>query len=240
MRSRTARLAVTILAFFLLVGSSVTGAATAGPPPGPPPPPPPPPPPEPSPPELPCVLAPLPPELDAVLRVKLAPELLAAARALDAGSWPLPYDGKEFKTYINPERSGFQVLLNFSRLQQGSYIGGMKALVPFQLIDKGQCFPASAARRALDAGSYLLWMADAAILGVKLPPETLLAGIHLNWFIALIRVEISQDEKIDIGDITLIFYPDAKYRSPEEMLKAARSLDDGGILAPLPRQTARG
>lgn len=139
---------------------------------------------------------------------------------------------------MNPEWSGIQPLLNFGQLQQGAFIGGMKALVKFQIIDRGQCFPTLAAARSYDDGSYLLWMANAPILGIKDPPELIAAGIHLNWFMAVVKVEVSADGKIDIRDIALVFYPDARYHSPEDMLKAARSLDDGGILAPLPPETA--
>lgn len=146
-------------------------------------------------------------------------------------------NGKDFKTYINPEWRGAQALLKFAQLQKGAFIGGMKALVKFQIIDRGQCFEHLGAARSYDDGSYLLWMANAPALGMT--PRNRLPGvggriIELNWFIVIIR-DINADGKVDIRDVAAIaFYPDAKYRSPEDMLKAARSLDDGGILKPLP------
>lgn len=242
--------ALLALCLLALAGGILSGALAVGqpygPPPGPPPPPPPPLPPAPTPPlpeVYPCALVPIPPELIDWLRAKIPPEMiLQAARSLDDGSYPLSYDGKYFKTYINPDWSGIQALLKFDQLQRGAFIGGMKALVPFQIIDRGQCFPTLAAARSYDDGSYLLWMAHGAV--VLGPPRNRIPikegrTIELNWFMAVIRVETSPDGKVDIRDIAaIIFYSDAKYHSPEDMLKAARSLDDGGILAPLPSETA--
>lgn len=54
--------------------------------------------------------------------------------------------------------------------------------------------------------------------------------LEIKWFMALVRP--SPDGKITLE--ALIFYPDDKDRSPEEMLKAARSYDDGGILLAKP------
>ncbi|MCR4403751.1 MAG: hypothetical protein NUW06_00365 [Candidatus Acetothermia bacterium] len=245
MKRKTMLLALFLLALAVAGGLLVlAGASTVGPPPTPPPPPEPSPPP---PPVYPCAITPLPPEMDDGLRAKLPfePDLLRAARSLDDGSWPLAYDGQYFKTFMNPEYSGIQALLRFDQLQRGAFIGGMKALVPFQIIDRGQCFPTLAAARSYDDGSFLMWMANAPILGVKLPPELLAIAklppgmLDLNWFMALIRVQISPNGKVDIKDIAaLIFYPDARYHSPEEMLGAARAYDDGGILAPLRPETA--
>ncbi len=238
MRRRTALRMGAILALCLLAGGALLGASTAGPPgppPGPPPPPTPPPEPEPTPPPqpvYPCVLeAPLPPEMDAGLR---------AARSIDdppieIGSWLEPgplYESGPFKIFINPEFQGLNALLNLARLQQGAYIGLLQASVPFQFAHRGgeRCPPPPVgAARSIDDGSYLLWMANAPVLGIKIPPEM----IALNWFVALVKVKIPFEP--DIGGI--IFYPDARYRSPEEMLKAARALDDGGILMPLPPET---
>ncbi|MGQ9734740.1 MAG: hypothetical protein ACUVQU_06855, partial [Candidatus Bipolaricaulia bacterium] len=212
-----------ILTLCLLAGSVFLGASTAGPP-APPPPTPPPPEPEPTPPPevYPCILeAPLPPEI-ITLRVKLPFE------PADIDSWikaePL-YESGPFKTFINPKFQGINALLNFSELQQGAYIGLLQAAVPFRFEFKGgeRCpAPPVGAARSMDDGSYLLSMANAPTLGIKIPPE-----LMMNWFVALVRVKIPF-EPADIGAI--IFYPDARYRSPEEMLKAARSLDDGGIL----------
>ncbi|MGQ9478318.1 MAG: hypothetical protein ACUVRH_07545, partial [Candidatus Bipolaricaulia bacterium] len=193
-----------ILTLCLLAGSVFLGASTAGPP-APPPTPPPPPPPEPTPPPevYPCILeAPLPPEIDDGLR---------AARALDDpplwGAWtearPL-YESGPFKTFINPEFQGINALLNFSELQQGAYIGLLQAAVPFRFEFKGgeRCpAPPVGAARSMDDGSYLLSMANAPTLGIKIPPE-----LMMNWFVALVRVKIPF-EPADIGAI--IFYPDA-------------------------------
>ncbi len=229
-------LRITVLLAFCLLAGGILPEAFAGPPPGPPPPPPPPEPTPPPPPVYPCAL--VSPELIDLIGPKLPFEPddgLRAARSLEDGSWPLSHDGKVFKTYVNPEWTGIWALLKFTQLQRGAFIGGVKASVQFRITDRGQCFPTVAAARSLDEGSYLLWMAHAPTLGIKLPPE-LTAG--LNWFMAIIEVEISPDGRIDIRDIAgIIFYPDAMYRSPEEMLKTARSLDDGGILVPLPPET---
>jgi len=103
--------------------------------------------------------------------------------------------------------------------------------VKFEIIDRGQCFKPLGAARSYDAGDYLVLMANAPVLGIKPPPEW---DIPLNWFIVFVR-DINADGKIDIRNIAaLVFYPDSKYRSPEEMLKAARSFDDGGILVAKP------
>jgi hypothetical protein len=233
---RTIGLLALCLLLASLSGALAGIAQLTPPPPGPPPTPPPPPPePEPTPEMWPCAhITPLPPEIgDELLR------LIPIPPPFEPDDGLLFYDGRYFKTFIRPEWQGVQAFLNFDQLQRGAFIGGMRALVRFQIIDRGQCFPTLAAARSYDDGSYLFWMANALILRIKDPPEMITAGIHLNWFMAVIKIGISPDGKVDIKDIAaIIFYPDARYHSPEEMLKAARSLDDGGILAPLPPETA--
>lgn len=176
----------------------------------------------------PCALVPLPPEITGSILPKISPgDALRAARAFDDGSWLLSYDGKDFKTFINPKPPPEP------ELQRGAFIGGMKALVKFAIIDKGQCFGGV---RSFDDGFYLIWMAHGGVILGRMPmngiPLTGAGGrtFEVKWFMALVRP--SPDGKITIE--ALIFYPDDTYRSPEEMLKAARSLDDGGLLKPLP------
>ncbi len=223
MRKRTLLRMVATLLVCLLAGSVLSGALAAGPP-GPPPPKPPPPEPPPPPEVHLRIIVPLPPEMDDGIRARISPEeMLRASRSLDDGSYLLSYDGKDFKTFINPEWRGVGVMFKIDQLKKGAFIGATRALVPFCIMDKaeGKC------KGNFPAGDYFVWKAHAAVvLKIKPPPEM----IDMNWFIAFVR--LTPDGKIDIKAV--IYYPDPKYRSPEEMLKAARSLDDGGILKPLP------
>ncbi len=190
---------------------------------------------QPLPPEYPCALVKIPPEMDRLLRSKIPFEpALQAARSIDDGSWLLAYDGKEFKTFINPKYLPIPTPPEMiEELERGAFIGGMKALVKFEITDRGQCFGGA---RSYDDGSYIIWMAHGGVI-LGEPPRNRLpsAGggtVELNWFVALVRAKIPFEPDTDIGAI--IFYPDDKYRSPEEMLKAARSYDDGGILIAKP------
>jgi len=57
----------------------------------------------------------------------------------------------------------------------------------------------------------------------------------MNWFMAMVRCDITPAGKVDIRDvIALAYYPDGKYRSPEEMLKSTRTDEDGGFLIEQP------
>ncbi|MDW8111658.1 MAG: hypothetical protein RMJ96_08655, partial [Candidatus Bipolaricaulota bacterium] len=145
-----------------------------------------------------------------------------------------------FKTYINPKYQAIplppppQLLLE---LQHGAYIGGTKARVKFEIIDRGGCMPPCVgACSSFDDPWWPLLMAHAGVLLGRTPmngiPITGAGGrtIEIKWFVALVRV--GPDGKTTLE--ALIFYPDDKFRSPEEMLKAARSYDDGGILKPSP------
>lgn len=117
-------------------------------------------------------------------------------------------------------------MFKFSRLQQGAIIGRMRAGMPFHTRDKSLCSPTTTPD-TLPPETYLLRMAHAPNLGIKLPGES------TGWFMAAIRVESSPDDTVTVGDVAaIVFYPDASYRSPETLLGAAKLLDDGGFLAP--------
>ncbi len=217
------------MAALLALGLGVGPVLVGGPPPGPPPTPPPEPPP---PPTYPCAFSPLPADLAAQLRetIPLEPDLREAARALDRGGWPLAYTDQDLQIHINPERTGLPALVHFPQLQRGAFIGGLRSHVRFHILDRGQCFLAQAPAPAHDEGLYLLWMAHLPTLGIPLPPE--LAG-KFTWFLVWIKVADPPEP------VALTFYPDSLYHSPEEMLKAARSLADGGLLAPKPSGSAQ-
>ncbi len=79
-------------------------------------------------------------------------------------------------------------------------------------------------------GLYLRWMAHLPTLGIPFPPEP--AG-KFTWFWVWIKVA-------DLPEpVALTFYPDSLDHAPEEMLNAARSLADGGLLAPKPSGSAQ-
>ena len=230
MRRKTALRVVGLglLVLCLLGGSALLGASTAGPPK----PPPPPPELEPLPePVYPCILVAtwIPPETDDEIEARIPFEP-------DVGDWveagPLYVSGP-FKTYINPKFQGANALRNFSQLQQGAFIGLLQAAVPFRFAFKGgeRCPPPPVgAARSYDDGNYLLWMAHAPVLG-----GIFFEVLAMNWFMAMVKCDITPDGKIDIRDvIALAYYPDGKYRSPEEMLKSTRTDEDGGFLIEQP------
>lgn len=252
MGRRTMLRLIGFLVLGLLAGNAFVGGLTIGQPIPVPPQPEPTPPPQPV---CPCILLPpLPPEIDDGLRARIP------IPPPEPEPWMAVYEGKHFKTFINPEFQGINALLKFNELRQGAYIGRLEAAVPFRFEFKGGegCPPPPVdAARPLDSGTYFLWMAHG---GVFLGPRNrlpLVGGgtIELNWFVALVTIKIpfepaiaaiifypdTEPEPYPIepgpSPTGIIFYSEAKYRSPETMLKAVRSLDDGGILVPLPRET---
>lgn len=97
--------------------------------------------------------------------------------------WPELYASQYFKTYINPKYQAIplppppQLLLE---LQGGALIGMLRALVKFEIIDKGGCIPrVGGPARSYDDARGPFPLAHAPTLGVRLPPELL--G-KLNWF----------------------------------------------------------
>ncbi|MDW8141239.1 MAG: PKD domain-containing protein, partial [Candidatus Bipolaricaulota bacterium] len=169
----------------------------------------------------PCVLAPNDAAF-APIADQLAKKLPPSPMPIDPPpDWPELYASQYFKTYINPKYQAIplppppQLLLE---LQGGALIGMLRALVKFEIIDKGGCIPrVGGPARSYDDARGPFRLAHAPTLGVRLPPELL--G-KLNWLMLYAR-DTNADGKIDAQEIeVIIFYPDDKFRSPEEMLKA--------------------
>jgi hypothetical protein len=140
---------------------------------------------------------------------------------LMAPKWEPFYDSEYIKTYINPEWRGIGILLppKFNRLGKGAYIGLTEALVPFCIIDKHE----DECEGNFPVGDYLTYMASAAVLKIPRP---------MDWFMVFVR--LGDDGKIDMKDIALLYYPDRRFRPPEDMLKGTRTDEDGGFIEPKP------